>query len=100
MPACSPNRPSREILDRLIDAVAWAKTCLILTAATKPGSPERARELAKLREAIVEPRRGVDEAFAQGQSLPRELIIDLRACELSVPKLEQGAVLRQENKIP
>ena len=100
MPACSPNRPSREVLDRLIDAVAWAKTCMILTAATKPGSPERDSELGKLRSSIVEPRRIVDEAFAQGQSLPRELIIDLRACEMAVPKLEQGAVLRQENKIP
>ena len=96
MPACSPNRPSREVLDRLIDTVAWAKTCMIITAATKPGSPERVQELDKLREAVIEPRRIVDEAFTQGQSLPRELIIDLRACELSVPKLEQGAVLRQE----
>ena len=100
MPACSPNRPSREVLDRLIDTVAWAKTCMLLTAATKPGSPERARELDNLREAVIEPRRIVDEAFAQGQSLPREVIIDLRACELAVPKLEQGAVLRQENKTP
>ena len=100
MPACSPNRPSREVLDRLIDAVAWAKTSMIITAAAKPGSPERARELDKLREAVIEPRRIVDEAFAQGQSLPRELIIELRTCELAVPKLEQGAVLRQENKTP
>lgn len=96
MPACSPNRPSREILDRLIDAVAWAKTCMIVTAATKPDSPERAQELDKLRAAIVEPRCVVDDVFAQGQSLPRELIIELRTCELAIPQLEQGAVLRQD----
>jgi hypothetical protein len=97
MPACSPNRPSREILDRLIDTVAWAKTCMILTAATKPGSPERASDLDKLREAVIEPRRIADDAFAQGQSLPREVIIQLRTCELAIPQLEQGAVLRQNH---
>jgi len=97
MTACSnpPNRPPREVIDRLIDAVAWAKTCLIVTAATKPGSPDRAREMEKLREAIVEPCRVVDEVFGKGQSLPRELLVELRSCELAIPKLEAGAVLRQ-----
>ena len=37
----------------------------------------------------------IDEVFNQGQSLPRELIIELRTCELAIPKLEAGAVLRQ-----
>jgi hypothetical protein len=97
MPACSdpPNRPSRAVIDRLIDQVAWAKTCMIITAATKPGSPERAREMEKLCQAVVEPRREVDEILGQGQAVPREALITLRSCELAIPKLEAGAVLRQ-----
>ena len=100
MPACSPNRPSREVLDRLIDTVAWAKTCMLIAAAAKPGSPERVQELDKLRTAIVEPRRVVDEVFEQGQSLPRDLIIELRTCELAIPQLEQSAVLRERTETP
>ena len=99
MPACAdpPNRPAREVIDRLIDDVAWAKTCMIVAAATPPKSPAREREMEKLRKAVVEPRRVVDEVFSRGQSLPRELIIELRTCELAIPKLEQGAVLRQQS---
>lgn len=79
MPACSslPNRPPPEVLDRL----------------TKPKSPEREREMEKLRQAIVEPRKNVDEIFSRGQSL-----VELRTCELAIPKLEAGAILRQEAK--
>jgi hypothetical protein len=98
MPACSPNRPPREVLDRLIDDVAWAKTCMIIAAATPPKSAERESEMDKLRKAVVEPRRVVDEVFSQGQSLPRELIIELRTCELAIPKLEAGAVLRRSTE--
>lgn len=102
MPACSnpPNRPPRDVIDRLIDEVAWAKTCVIITAATAPKSPERDREMAKLREAVIGPRRVVDEVFSHGQSLPRDLIIELRTCELAIPKLEAGAVLRQQGDPP
>lgn len=98
MTACSspPNRPPREVIDRLIDGVAWAKTCMIITAATAPSSPARDRELDKLRKAIVEPRQIVDEVFGKGQSLPRELLIELRTCEMALPQLEKGAVLRSE----
>jgi hypothetical protein len=98
MPSCcdnSPNRPPRDVLDRLIDTVAWAKTCMLVTAATKPGSPERETELMTLRQAIIEPRKIVDEILEQGKALPREVLITLRTCELAVPKLEAGAVLRQ-----
>ena len=97
MTACSdpPNRPPREVIDRLIDDVAWAKTCMLITAATAPKGPERACELEKLRKAVVEPRRVVDEVFNKRQTLPRELIVALRTCELAIPKLEAGAVLRQ-----
>ena len=99
MTACSdpPNRPSREVIDRLIDTIAWAKTCMIITAATKPGSSERESELVKLRKATVEPRRVVDDVFSQGKSLPQALIVELRVCELALPKLEAGAVLREQN---
>ena len=102
MPACSnpPNRPAREVLDRLIDEIAEAKTCMLLTAATQPGSVERTRELDRLRAAIVEPRKTVDEIFGLGQSLPREVIITLRTCDLAIPKLEAGAVLRQHGGTP
>jgi len=100
MPACSPNRPPREVIDRLIDEVAWAKTCMLIAAATKPSSPEREHEMEKLRAAIVEPRRVIDEAFGKGQSLPREVLIALRTCELAIPKLDAGAVLRQQAETP
>jgi hypothetical protein len=99
MPACSspPNRPPREVLDRLIDEVAWAKTCMLIAAATPPGSPERIAEMAKLRTAIVEPRRIVDEILGKAQALPRVVLVELRTCELAIPKLEAGAVLRRES---
>lgn len=92
--ADSSNQPPREVIDRLIDAVAWAKTCLIITAATVPASPVRASEIEKLRQAVIEPRRIVDEIVACGQSVPREVLVALRTCELAIPKLETGAVLR------
>jgi hypothetical protein len=100
MPACSspPNRPPPELIDRLIDQVAWAKTCLLVAAATRPGSPERADELKNLRAAIVEPRRAVDEVLGKAQALPREILVELRTCELAIPKLEAGAVLRQDRQ--
>ena len=100
MTACSdpPNRPPREVIDRLIDNVAWAQTCLLITAATAPKSADRDREMEKLRKAVVEPRRVIDEVFNRGQSLPRDLIIELRTCELAIPKLEAGAGLRQRTE--
>jgi hypothetical protein len=98
MTACAdpPNRPPRDVIDRLIDGVAWAKTCMIVAAATPPKSPQREREMEKLRKAVIEPRRIIDDAGSRGQSLPRELLIELRTCELAIPKLEEGAVLRQD----
>jgi len=79
----------------LVDMIAWAKTCLLITAATVPGSPERTAELAKLREAIIEPRRRVDETIAAGGVVPPALLVELRVCEKAVPALEKGAVLRR-----
>ena len=32
----------------------------------------------------------------RGRSLPRQLIIELRTCELAIPKLEEGVVLRPQ----
>jgi hypothetical protein len=100
MPACAdpPNRPPREAIDRLIDAVAWAKTCLLVTAATKPGSPERDRELEQLRQALISPRSEVDAILGRGQAVPRAVLVELRTCELAIPKLEAGAVLRQDRQ--
>jgi hypothetical protein len=97
MPACSdpPNRAPRNVLDRLIDAVAWAKTCMLITAATAPKSPERAEELAKLRQAVEDSRRDVDAILSKGQVLPDAVLVELRVCELAIPKLEAGAILRQ-----
>ena len=98
MTACSnpPNRPPREVIDRLIDTIAWAKTCMLIAAATAPKTPEREREMEKLRAAVIEPRRVIDDVFSQRQSLPDNLIVELRTCELAIPKLEAGAVLRQQ----
>jgi hypothetical protein len=89
-----PNRPPPEALSRLIDLVAWAKTCLYITAMTAPSSPERVRELEKLREAVMEPRRLTDEILGSSQALPQVILVDLRVCELAIPKLAAGAVLR------
>jgi len=89
-----PNRPPPELIDRLIDQVAWAKTCLLITADTPPKSPERDTELAKLRAAVVDPRQLVDEILAKVLAVPRDLLVELRVCELAIPKLEAGAVLR------
>ena len=100
MTACSnpPNCPPRELIDRLIDDIAWAKTCMLIAAATAPGSPEREREMEKLHKAVALPRRVVDEISSRGRSLPRELIVELRTCELAIPKLEAGAVLRRQTE--
>jgi len=97
MPACSspPNRPPPEILDRLIDEVAWAKTCMLIAAATPPRSPERAAQMETLRAAVVVSRRIVDEILGKTQAVPRDLLIELRTCELAIPQLEAGSVLRQ-----
>ena len=97
MTACEspPNRPAPEVIDRLIDDVAWAKTCMFVAAATAPESTDRDREMEQLRKAVIEPRRVVDDVLSRGQSLPRDLIVDLRTCELAIPQLEAGAVLRQ-----
>ena len=97
MPACSdpPNRPPPDIVDRLIDEVAWTKTCMLITAATAPGSTERDREMAKLRSAISGPREAVDQILGRGQAVPDAVLVELRICELAIPKLEKGAVLRQ-----
>lgn len=97
MPACAdpPNRPPADVIDHLIEAVAWAKTCLLITAATDPKSPERVRELDKLRAAIKDPSETVDQILGGGQTVPDAVLVELRTCELAIPKLEQGAVLRQ-----
>ncbi len=100
MTACSnpPDRAPREVVDRLIDTLAWAKTCMLIAAATVPGSPEREREMQKLREAVVEPRRVVDDVLGRGQVLPDAVLVELRVCELAIPKLEAGMVLRQDRR--
>lgn len=97
MPACSspPNRPPPEVLDRLIDEVAWAKTCMLIAAATKPGSPERDREMEKLRAAVISSRKNVDEILGRGFAVPQNLLVEMRTCELAIPQLEAGAILRR-----
>jgi len=96
MPACCdpPNRPPPEVIDRLIDEVAWAKTCMLIAAATPPRSTERAAEMQKLRAAVAAARQAVTEILGRAQVLPREVLIALRTCELAISKLEAGAVLR------
>ncbi len=98
MTACSnpPKRLPDDQLEHLIDGVAWAKTCMIIAAATSPNSDERRAELEKLRQAIVEPRRLVDDAMSKHYDMPYEVMVELRACELAIPKLEAGAVLRSK----
>lgn len=97
MPTCPdpPNRSPRELLDRLIDLVAWAKTCLLITVGTAPSSPERESEMARLKEAVIEPRNITDEILGSGQALPQAVLVELRVCELAISRLEAGAVPRQ-----
>lgn len=76
---------------KLVDVVAWAKTCLLITAATKPGTPDREREMAQLREATAQARAAVNAAPAP---VPQSLRVEVRVCELAIPKLEAGAILR------
>lgn len=97
MPACAdpPNRPPREVLDRLVDQVAWAVTCMMIAGATSPGTSEREVELSKLRIAVLAPRAAVDAILGQNKVLPSDLLVNLRTCELAIPKLEAGAVLRR-----
>lgn len=96
MTSCpDPLNPPREVLDRLIDLVAWAKTCLLIAITTSPGSPERKREVAGLKEAVVEPRRITNEILGRKQALPQAVLVELRGCELAISRLEAGAVSRQ-----
>lgn len=81
----------------LVDSVAWAKATMLVAAATVPDSPERAEELSKLRTSIVEPRRVVNEIQGRGQTVPHQILITLRVCEMAIPSLEKGAVLRQQS---
>lgn len=87
------DRPTVD--EALVDMIAWAKTCLLIAAATMPGSPERETELANLREAIVEPRRRLDEICGAGGNVAPVLLVELRVCEKGVAALEKGAVLRR-----
>jgi hypothetical protein len=102
MAACSDlsNRPSPDVIDRLIDTVALASTCLTVAVATRPHSPERERGLTKLREAITVPRQIVDDILAKGQNVPSLPYKELRRCELTLPKLEAGAVLDEAAQEP
>ena len=93
-PTEPPNHPPREMIERLIDLVAWAKTCMFIAAATAPRSPERTCEIKKLREAVIEPRDLITKILHSRRELPRPLLVDLRVCELAIPRLEAGAVLR------
>lgn len=92
MTACLPNRPGRAVVDRLIDAVRNAKSCLAAAEATDIGSPARSRAIAQLRAAVAVPRAVVDTILERGQAVPREAIVDLRACELAIPKLSSGSL--------
>ena len=95
--ASSSNRPPPEVIASLIDKVAWAKTCVMIAAGTSPDSVERAGEMVGLREAVVAARGFVAEILSGGQEVPWNLLVELRVCELAIPKLEAGAVLRRQS---
>jgi len=83
------------MLDRLITAIAEAKTCMLFAAATAPASPARKRAIEELRQAVTAPRQLLDEIFGHKQVIARVLFVELRVCELAIPKLEAGLVLRK-----
>lgn len=87
--AVRSNRPTPEVVDRLFNEVAWAKTCLLVATTALPG-PDRVRKVNKLREALKSPRHVLDEIFGRGQSVPRAVIVDLRRCELALPELVES----------
>lgn len=48
MTACTnpPNRPPPDVLERLIEEVAWARTCLLITVAPTPDEDHKERKRA------------------------------------------------------
>lgn len=82
-----PPRPHEE-LSSLIDAVAYAKMCFIVATGTVPRSPQRGKALEDLRQAVVRSRHAVDEIFRRSQAVSREILVQLRVCELGIQRLE------------
>jgi hypothetical protein len=77
-------------LDRVIDAVAWAKTCFVIAAASRPYPSQLKHELAKLAEAAAAARKLVDEY----EPMKKEKLVDSYSkkhfailCDLRVSEL-------------
>lgn len=74
--------------ERLIGLVAEAKMLLMVTGAAR-GTPDFAQNLTHFERATKDARAAFDIFLAEhGGKGPRELYIQLRACELGVQKLK------------
>jgi hypothetical protein len=74
-------------LMRAIDLIAEAKMYLILAAqGTRPGTPERTENLAKLKRLTEKAREHVT-SMGGIEKLPLHLAVQLRVCELGLERL-------------
>lgn len=87
-----PNRPPQAVADRLIDTARGARRCLDTVRAASVGSLDRMSALSHLRSSVEVLRGAVDRILARGQAIPREVIVELRSCELALPHLNRTAV--------
>lgn len=75
-------------ISRAIAVIAEAKMHFLLASqGTNPGTPERHRELEALEDRTKKAREYVDAMPGGFDKLPPPLAIDLRVCELGIPKL-------------
>jgi hypothetical protein len=81
-----------EEISRIIDAVAWAKTCLIIATQCPAGSVQRRDELRMLAEGALAARTLVDayEVKHGNGKLSRRIYIELRTCEIGLVKLTEA----------
>lgn len=81
-----------EEIGAIIDAVAWAKTCLIIATQCPAGSVQRRDELRMLAEGTPEARKLVDayEVKHGKGKLPQRIYVELRTCELGLVRLTEA----------
>ncbi len=76
-------------LVRVIDLLAEAKMHLLLAAqGTQPGTPEREHRVQELERCAQKARAYVD-SIGGADKLPFRLAVELRACEMGVPRLRE-----------
>ena len=78
-------------LSYLISLVAEAKMHFLIAAqGTKPGTPERARELKSLEKCHERTREYVNAKFNGIEHVPRPIAVDYFVCEKGLAKLKES----------